>query len=76
MDKWLELKKKLEEILKTSLCNTGNTFSSCFQYKEKPKEGKIYRRVKIYNKFLQLLQSRTAMMRLGMNTDAIFSPGV
>ena len=37
MDKWLELKKKLEEILKTSLSNTGNTVSSCFQYKEKPK---------------------------------------
>ena len=75
-DKWQELRERLENVLDTSLTNTGNSFESCFQYVEKLRPGKVHRRIKIYNKLLQLLQSRTAMMGLGMNTDAIFNSGV
>ena len=52
MDKWMELKGVLEFGMNTTLKGTGNSFESCFQYVEKLSPGKVYRRIKIYNKQL------------------------
>ena len=43
---------------------------------EKSGDGKYVRRIKVYNKFLALLQSETAMKGIGMNTNAIFHPSL
>ena len=49
-----------------------NSFESCFQYQEAASDEKLYRRVKIYNKLLALIQSRSAMASLGMKMQDIF----
>ena len=64
----------LEEGFGCNFSNTGNSFASCFQFVESATPGKLHRRIKVYNKFLQLFQSRTFMMAVGMNTQAIFEP--
>ena len=58
----------------TDLLSNSNSFSSCFQFNEHPKEDLLYRRVKIYDKVQAFIQTMSASNRLGMNTDAIFYP--
>ena len=50
-----QLKNALEAKMSTKFtCNT-NTFNSCFQFMEGTRSDKLYMRVKIYNKGLQLI---------------------
>ena len=72
--KYQELKQVLEEKLETKLSRNSNTWNSCFQYNEPKTTNGVYRRIKIYNKCLQLFQSKTSSMSVGMNTNALFTP--
>lgn len=45
----------LEKEFNTVFKNNGNTFDSCFQFEEIVKEGQLKRKIKIYNKFNQLI---------------------
>ena len=51
-EKWTKLRDDLEICMGTTLKGTKNSFESCFQYVEKLSPGKVYRRIKIYNKQL------------------------
>ena len=52
--------------------DNGNSFESCFQFVEQPEPGRIRRRIKVYNKLLQLTQSESVQKSISMNTKAIF----
>ncbi len=45
----------LKEDLDTSLKDSGNSHESCFQFVEAQRADRLYRRVKVYNKYLQQL---------------------
>jgi hypothetical protein len=50
-----------------------NSFSSCIYLEEPADAARMTLKVKIYNKGLALIQSRTAYKQLGMNTKKLFS---
>ena len=50
VDKYEELMCILEKKFKTKLKTNHNSFSSCFQYVERPNSDKLYRRFKVYGK--------------------------
>ena len=56
--------------------DNGNSFESCLQFEEVVGAEDLTIRIKVYAKTLAWLQSRTAMMTLGMNTNQIFSPSI
>ena len=72
--KWLMIQEELNLYFQTEFGDNQNSFGTCFQFAEKSNEDRLYKRVKIYNKFLALFQSETTMTALGMNTKAIFYP--
>jgi hypothetical protein len=55
-----ELRQYLARQLERELVVGRNSFSSCFYFEEPADENKMTLKVKIYNKGLCLLQSRTA----------------
>ena len=57
--KYQELKAALEETMNSKFSNNSNSFNSCFQYMEFAANDRPYRRIKIYGKGLQLLQSQS-----------------
>ena len=73
---WHELCDALDLHLESHFKDNHNSFQSCFQFVEKESFKKVYRRVKVYNKLLALLQSRTVKMPLGINTNEIFDPSL
>ena len=42
------------ESFETEFKDDGNSFESCFIFKEKYQKGKLYKKIKIYNKILDL----------------------
>ena len=56
---WQALHGKLKEFLDAtfgnSFSNNGNSFDSCFQFVGLRPRGRLYLRIKIYNKLLTLL---------------------
>ena len=73
-ERWDSMREKLEGYLYCKLHSTGNSFESCFQFVEKSADRKYKRRIKVYNKFLSLLQSSGVMKSMGMNTKEIYQP--
>ena len=69
-----QLKRLLEKQFKTKLSLGKNSFNSCFQFEEEAADQHLFRRFKVYNKILQLLQSETPQKAVGMNTNALFNP--
>ena len=57
----------------SSFKKNENTFDSCFIFDEMVEPGEKMRRYKVYNKFIQLLMSKSAASGLGMNTQKIFT---
>ena len=55
-------------MFETEFTNNGNSFDTCFQFTEEPREDRLYKRVKIYNKLLAFFQSKNVKKPLGMNT--------
>ena len=68
--------EKLEELFDKKFANNGNSFSSCFQYQEVSTNEGVKMRIKVYNKALAWLQSRTSVKTMGMNTCKIFKPAM
>lgn len=68
------LKTVLERRFQTKLCANANTHQSCLQFDEWPAETTYFRRFKVYNKVLQLLQSVAPQKAVGINTNAIYNP--
>jgi len=62
----------LEDSFGLHLKSNRNSFESCFQFVSKPKPGHMKLRIKVYNKLLAFLQSRTAMMGIGTNLAAVY----
>ena len=62
-----ELRVELENRFGVDLKDNGNSFESCLQFLETQKPGQVYRRIKVYNKLLALLQSESAQKGIGMN---------
>ena len=51
-EKWLKLKGALDDRFNTTFKDNKNSFETCFQFVEAPRKDRLYKRVKIYNKFL------------------------
>ena len=64
----------LQQLLGRRFSRNRNSFASCFQYDQVDQDLEPILRVKVYNKQLAWLQSRSAMMPLGMNTKKLFMP--
>jgi hypothetical protein len=69
-----QLKCQLEEFFKIKLKNSSNVYNSCLQFEEKISDSRLFRRFKVYNKILQMLQSTSARMALGINLNKIINP--
>ena len=77
---WRALHGKLKEVLDAAFdncfSNNGNSFDTCFQFVSLNPRGRLYLRIKVYNKLLAFFQSDGVMKSMGMNTKAIYYPGV
>ena len=70
--KHAELCGHLEDRFGVTFTNNGNSSASCLQFVCKATSAWFELRIKVYNKLLAFLQSRTAKMQVGMNLQAIY----
>ena len=67
------LRKRLSQLLDRDFTVDRNSFASCVYFNEPEDDSRMTLRIKVYNKTLAWLQSRTSMMPLGMNTTKMFN---
>ena len=65
----------MNQALRTEFKGISGSFESCFIFEEKSRQGALRRKVKIYNKVLDLFQSESVMKPISMCTNELFSPG-
>ena len=65
---------QLSDLFQTTFNADGNSFESCFIYGEAPASCRLYRKVKVYSKTLDLIQSAAVKKPIGMNTTSLFCP--
>ena len=62
----------MEKAFRRNFNANRNSFNSCMYFDEPADERRMTLRIKVYNKTLAWLQSRTAQMSVGMNLGKIF----
>ena len=70
----MEVLQKLRELTDLDLVRADNSMDTCFQFVERSNNARITRRVKVYNKLQQMIQSKTSWMAVGSNLQHIFYP--